>query len=226
MKYILTAGWDDGIADLTVRLVRERAEGKKVIWLISGGSNIPATVQIMDNIPTKHTDNLTIMLVDERYGKPGHSQSNWQQLLDAKIEQKHSTHLTILEDGLNEAGTVTKYNSLAKQAFKNNDLVIAQLGIGPDGHIAGLLPGSSSLKAKGALVAGFMSDEEPPKYRLTMTFDSLRKIDAAYCFAFGKPKRVAIKNLQDKLSLDEEPAQILKQIPEAYIYNDQIGHND
>lgn len=226
MKYILTAGWDDGIADLTERLVRELAEGKKVLWLISGGSNIPAIVQIMYNVPTKLSTNLTILLADERYGDVGHPKSNWQQLLDAGLTPKNSTQLTILEDGLSQNETVEKYNSLASKAFADNSLVIAQLGIGPDGHIAGLLPESSSLDAKDVLVTGFMSSEEPPIYRLTMTFEALRKINAAYCFAFGKPKRAAIKNLQDNLSLNDEPAQIIKQIPEAYIYNDQIGQHD
>lgn len=226
MKFILTAGWDDGIADLTERLVRELVNGKKVLWLTSGGSNIPATVQIMENIPTTPSKNLTVLLADERFGEVGHQASNWNKLMQAGLDQKNTTLLPILERGQDEAKAVQKYNHLAEEAFANNDLVIAQLGIGPDGHIAGLLPRSSALKEESELVAGFLSDETPPMYRMTMTFKALRRIDVAYSFAFGKPKRQALTNLEySKLSLSDQPCQILRQIPEAYIYNDQIGNH-
>ncbi len=60
MKYILTAGWDDGVADLTERLVKELAGRKRVLWLVSGGSNIPASVQIMDNISGSLSEHLSV----------------------------------------------------------------------------------------------------------------------------------------------------------------------
>ena len=140
MQIILTAGWEDGVADLTERLVRELAAGKQVLWLVSGGSNIPASAQIMDNIPHDLSHNLTVMLVDERYGKLGHEESNWAQLMSAGFHSDEAKLLPVLQAGLSFEQTIERYSEITKVALANNEIIIAQLGIGPDGHIAGILP--------------------------------------------------------------------------------------
>lgn len=225
MQFILTAGWDDGTADLTERLVRELASGKKVLWLISGGSNIPATVQIMNTIPQKLRPKLTILLADERFGPEGHTDSNWQQLIESGLKPDGAKIYQVLKDGKSLELTVSDYNIAYETAVALNDLVIAQLGVGTDGHIAGLLLNSSALTATQS-IASFISDEKPPLSRLTITFAGFKQIDAAYCFAFGQPKAETLKKLQKRnIAIETQPAQILKQIPEAYLYNDQVGHH-
>lgn len=221
MKFILTAGWEDGVADLAERLVRELANGKRVLWLLSGGSNIPASVQIMENIPEEQSRNLSISLIDERYGPPGHSKSNWAQLMAAGFDAKHANLLPILQTGDSFEAAIEHFEQLATEAFDNHEVIIAQLGIGEDGHIAGILPGSPAAKEKKAFVTGY---EAPPLSRLTLTFPGLRRIHAAYAFAFGEPKKEALQTLQAKtVKLEKQPAQILKELPEAYLYNDQVG---
>jgi 6-phosphogluconolactonase/glucosamine-6-phosphate isomerase/deaminase len=83
LKFILTTSWEDGIADLTAHLITELRAGKRVLWLLSGGSNIRAIVEVMDSIDDSLTPNLSLLLADERFGPVGHHDSNWQQLLDA-----------------------------------------------------------------------------------------------------------------------------------------------
>lgn len=226
MKFVLTAGWDDGIADLTERLVKELAGNKKVLWLISGGSNIPASTQIMHNIPTNLSHNLTVILADERYGKVGHIDSNWHQLQQAGFDSKQAKCVEILSDELNLDQTEQRYNEIIKSALDNNDVVIGQLGVGPDGHIAGILIDSPAANVDDRLVTSYTSEEEPPLCRLTLTFEGLRNIDAAYCFAFGEPKKQTLRRLQKtRLPLTTQPAQILKNLNECYLYNDQVGHH-
>jgi 6-phosphogluconolactonase/glucosamine-6-phosphate isomerase/deaminase len=223
MQYILTAGWEDGVADLTVRLVRELASGKRVLWLVSGGSNIPASVQIMDNLSGALSQNLTVMLADERYGEPGHAESNWAQLLRAGFKQGQATLLPILQAGLNLKQTVARYNQLAKQAFADHDIIIAQLGVGRDGEICGIVANSPAALETTELIVSY---QDPPLARLTLTFAGLRQISAVYAFAFGQPKhKVLVSLATEPLTPDEQPAQILKQLPEAYVYNDQVGEH-
>jgi 6-phosphogluconolactonase/glucosamine-6-phosphate isomerase/deaminase len=222
MKYILTAGWDDGVADLTSRLVRELAGGRRVLWLTSGGSNIPSTVQIMDNIPPGQSKNLSVSLADERYGEPGHSDSNWAQLMQSDFKGKDAVLLPVLKPGNSFEETIISYNKLVEKAFADNDVIVAQLGIGSDGHVAGILPNSPATTAK-TLVAGY---EDPPLKRLTLTFPALSRVTAAYVFAFGEPKRKALAELHDKaLPPGKQPAQILNGLPEAYMYSDQVGEH-
>jgi 6-phosphogluconolactonase/glucosamine-6-phosphate isomerase/deaminase len=223
MKYILTTGWEDGVASLTERLVRELADGHHVLWLTSGGSNIPASVQIMGNISDELQQNLSVMPVDERHGEPGHADSNWGQLLKAGFKAGNATLLPLLQDGLSLEQTTERYNRMAAQAFSENRVIIAQLGIGDDGHLAGILPGSPASTETKALAVGYPSDPYP---RLTLTFPALRRVSAAYAFAFGNTKHRALKTLQTQsLGTDQQPAQILKQLPEAYLYSDQVGDN-
>jgi 6-phosphogluconolactonase/glucosamine-6-phosphate isomerase/deaminase len=223
MKYILTSGWDDGVADLTKRLVRELAEGKRVLWLVSGGSNIPASVQAMLNISDELSKGLSVSLIDERWGEPGHKDSNWQQLLDGGFDGKRARLLPVLRPGAGFERSAKDYDDLIKKAFDENDVVIGQLGIGPDGHIAGILPGSPAAAEEKALATGY---EAPPLKRLTLTFPAFRRLTAAYAFAFGAPKRQALESLQaGKPGLLEQPALILAELPEAYVYNDQVGEH-
>lgn len=223
MKYILTSGWDDGVADLTDRLVRELDGGKRVLWLVSGGSNIPASVRVMLNVPARLSKGLSVSLIDERWGKPGHKDSNWQQLLDAGFDGKRASLLPVLRPESDFKQAVKDFDGIISRAFDDNDVAIGQLGIGPDGHIAGILPGSAAARESKSLAAGY---EAPPLKRLTLTFPALRRLNAAYVFAFGEPKRQALMSLRSKRSdLTEQPAQILKELDEAYVYNDQAGED-
>jgi 6-phosphogluconolactonase/glucosamine-6-phosphate isomerase/deaminase len=221
MEFILTAGWDDGIAALTRRIADDLAAGKRVLWLVSGGSNVKPAARVTHNIGPRLKQNLSVLLADERYGPVGHPKSNWQQLMDAGFDAGEAKLMPVLKKGLDFAKTISHYEQLAEKAFRENDTVIAQLGIGTDGHIAGVLPGSPGVKEKKSLVVGF---EYPPLKRMTMTFQALRKVDVAYAFAFGEPKKPALTQLKnEKQPTAKQPAQILKQLPEAYIYNDQVG---
>jgi 6-phosphogluconolactonase/glucosamine-6-phosphate isomerase/deaminase len=223
MQYILTAGWEDGVADLTMRLVRELSAGKRVLWLLSGGSNIPASVQIMDNISGALSQNLTVMLADERYGPPGHAESNWAQLLSAGLKGGQATLLPILQANLTLEQTVARYRQLAGQALAAHEVVIAQVGIGRDAEICGIMANSPAALETTELIIGY---QDEPLTRLTLTFPALHQISAAYAFAFGKPKYKVLASLQaESLTPAEQPVQILKQLPEVYIYNDQIGEH-
>jgi hypothetical protein len=51
-------------------------------------------------------------------------------------------------------------------------------------------------------------------------------VTVAYLLAYGEDKRPALENLKTELPPNQQPAQILKDIAEAYVYNDQVGGND
>jgi 6-phosphogluconolactonase/glucosamine-6-phosphate isomerase/deaminase len=200
------------------RLVMELEGGRKVLWLVPGGSNILAVARITRLIPTELTSRLSIMLTDERYGALAHADSNWLQLEQANWEPKHATLLPVLT-GENLAATIKHYSNTFGHAVSDADIVIGLFGIGADGHIAGILPDSTAVRSK-ELVCAY---DSPPYKRLTLTFEAIRKIDAAYAFVFGADKYAALSTLySQELTLTQQPSQILKQLPEAYIYNNQI----
>jgi 6-phosphogluconolactonase/glucosamine-6-phosphate isomerase/deaminase len=220
MKFVKAEGWQPGIDALAKRLQTELTASKRVLWLIGGGSGIQATVAVMDALPAELTEHLSIFMTDERYGEVGHVNSNARQLTEAGFTPKEAIFVPMLQPGFSMDETQERYEQALKQAVEHADIVIAQSGIGPDGHIAGILPHSVAVNA-----SGWITSYEAPHYtRMTMTFEALRQIDTAYYMAFGDEKKPALTSLRDEnLSLDDQPAQILKEIKEAYVYNDQIG---
>jgi len=205
---------------LAKRLNKELSAKKRVLWLLSGGSNIAIEVAVMRRVPADLQPYLAIML-DERYGPFGHKDSNLQQLYDAGFAPGKATVVPALTpENLPLEAAAARYRAAAETAFASADVIIAQLGIGADGHISGILPGSAAVTAR-KLVAGYRTGELE---RITFTFTALKKVTAAYAFAFGEAKRGQLETLRDKkLPLKTQPAQILKHISEAYVYNDQMG---
>lgn len=197
-------------------------QDRKVLWLLSGGSNIAISVEAFNILkkeyPARIMPNLAVTLTDERYGKPGHHDSNWQHLLDAGFMMKDIWAVPVLSN-LPLDKTVEKYIENYKEMSHWADVVIGQFGIGPDGHIAGILPGSIAVTCK-ENACGY----DGGKFvRVTLTPHAIRSIDSAYTFAFGSSKKEAVEKLhKDDISISDLPAQVLKKIPESCLYSDQI----
>lgn len=219
MDFIRVATPVDGANALQARLIRELEDGNQVLWLVCGGSNIATIAQIMANIPENLTSRMIIGLTDERFGPVGHADSNWQQLDEAGFDAKLATRISVLTGDDSMQGTAEAYAAALRTVFATTDVVIGLFGMGADGHIAGILPFSEAA-ADESLVAAYNTDTYD---RITCTFDAIQHCDVAYVFAYGDSKKLALQNLEIELSLDEQPAQILKQLSEAYVYNDQIG---
>ena len=220
MLYVHTNGPKKGYTRLERQLIEELENGRRVLWLVCGGSNIAGIIQVMKNIPDRLTGGLVITLTDERYGPIGHADSNWRQLVDAGFEPKQAKTLPVLQPGMSLDETVEHYHELAHRAFDDADTVIATFGIGADGHIAGILPGSPAADEEEQWAAGY---DGGSFQRLTLTFPALRHIDTAYALSFGEAKKAALTRLQsENLLIKDQPAQILKELPEVYLYSDQI----
>ncbi|MDB5175197.1 MAG: hypothetical protein JWM81_55 [Candidatus Saccharibacteria bacterium] len=220
MQFIQTTDRSLGAAALRTRLIKELNEGLKVLWLVSGGSNIPLSVAVMNTLPEALTSKLTIMLIDERHGPVGHADSNGSQLLIAGFDHKQAHIVPVLVGDRTLEETRESYDTAARMAFTDADIVIGQMGIGVDGHIAGILPGSIALDSTD-FVAAYTTDEYA---RLTLTSHAIKRLNAAYVFAFGDDKTATLERLENEtLPYSEQPAQILKELPEVYIFNDLIG---
>jgi len=219
MKFIRTTGWDEGTQALGKRLASE-LKHKRVLWLVCGGSNIAAAVKVMDSLDEAVTVRLAIFLTDERFGELGHTHSNAKQLLDSGFHTKQAVFVPVLNAGFTQEETQERYAQALQTAFAHADIVIAQFGIGADGHIAGILPNSPATTAEEWVLAY----DAPPYTRVTLTFPALRQVDVAYALVMGEDKRTALHKLEtENLPLGEQPSQILKELPEAYVFSDQVG---
>jgi len=218
MQFIKSADSSIGENDLANSLVEELNKGP-VLWLISGGSNIALEVQILKKISPPLTKNLNIMLVDERLGPSGHKYSNYQQLLDSGLKLGQANFPNVLENYSSPLEALSRYNEVFTDLANKSSTIIGQLGIGTDGHIAGILPGSQAISS--AKIA--ITYDSPPYKRLTLTLKSLKNINQVYVFCFGLDKRPALERLlRSSEDVDSLPSKVLCEIKNVKVYNDQL----
>ncbi len=222
MKFIHADSAKECAKVLAERIILELNEQKKVLWLIAGGSNLPIATATMDLIRVEQNDEnlerLAVTLTDERYGKEGHKDSNFKQLLDEGFNTTGVQIVPILVKDLSVNQTVDLWGKKVTELISWADVVIAQFGMGTDGHIAGVVPHSVGVTSTAPAVAF----TDPKFTRISLPLPMLKIVNVAHAFVFGASKHEAIHNLKKELTLAEEPAQILKQIEEAHLYSDQV----
>lgn len=209
----------NGAQALTHSLTKALQLHEHVLWLVCGGSSITIASEVMQALPDELTSKLVIMLTDERYGSVGHKDSNYLQLQEVGFDPKQATFIPTLSNSLDLLDTAAEFGQRFTREADKADLTIAMFGIGSDGHIAGILPGSMAV-TENAAACGY---DAGTFQRITLTFPSLMRIQIAYAFVYGAEKQQALSRLRHQdIPTSEQPSQILKSIPEAYVYNDQV----
>jgi len=213
----------DAVTAIAGRISDELLRGKRVLWLVSGGSNVGLQVQIMNEVRAKAADRLeglAILPMDERYGEYGHKDSNSQQMREAGFDPGKATWVDVLTHNVPFDQTVSFYSDVATTAFANAGVVVSQFGLGPDAHIAGLLPDSPAISAEPVVVIGY---EWSDYIRLTLSPEMLKTVQVGYVPAFGENKRTALKRLKkNDEPFEKLPAKLLYDLPEVYVYTDKL----
>lgn len=219
MKFVQTDA-PEVIESMSAQLIDLLESHGRVLWLVPGGSNVSIVVHVHSLVPKSLQPRLAVLLMDERYGAFDHVNSNLHQLTQAGFHPGASTVVPVLVPGMDFEATIDRYKNVIATALKEATAVYAFFGMGPDGHIAGILPGSPAVKST-KLVTGYETDEY---MRITITPAAIKRITSASLVAFGDAKQPALKTLATKkLSYSRQPAQLLKLIPDVTVYNDQIG---
>ena len=115
--------------------------------------------------------------------------------------------------------TATDYSQMLKADLKNTDYSVALAGMGADGHIMGIKPKSPSTNS-GHLAAGYKWDDF---VRLTATPKFVEQLDEVVVYAMGLEKWPQFDDLEKGIKLDDQPAQVLKQVKKVTIFNDYKG---
>jgi 6-phosphogluconolactonase/glucosamine-6-phosphate isomerase/deaminase len=216
MQYIYSADAQLAIEHLVQRITTLLNEGKKVLWLVSGGSGGKVTVEVSKELLDTNLKDLYVTLSDERYGDVDHANENWNLLLQDGLLLPGATLYRPLQ-GLSRQKTTERYNEWITDTTKSVNYVIGIFGIGSDGHTAGIKPYSDVVEAE-AFVADFTGEDFE---RMTITPAYFDHIDEAVIQAFGADKHAVIQQLQtQELFAAAQPAQLLKNIPVATFYSD------
>ena len=219
MHRLVVTNVEDATKAIARGLDRALKSKLKVLWLLSGGSNVSVEAAVYKFLEHATPEKLTISLTDERFVPMDSPNNTWHALLDAGLNgQKARLEPPVVDWNLSLEKAAQDWEGRLKAAMDSADVVVGEFGVGADGHTAGILPHTPGVRENEALVLGYKgSDFE----RLTTTPAVFRKVDLAVVVAIGKAKKAVLKRMPTDISAEEQPAQLLLGAKELIVYTDQ-----
>lgn len=161
-----------------------------------------------------------VAMVDERFGSRLHDKSNEKMIREtgfwSYLEKKKIPFYSILR--FHPKGVASNfakgYDRKVKYLLGHFSEKIAILGIGKDGHTAGIAPNredfTNPLFSKSLWVGSFSDPRSMEEggfgTRITLTFKALTEMDVLLILAFGKEKKEALSKMFSRGALEEIPA--------------------
>ncbi|MEI7653558.1 MAG: 6-phosphogluconolactonase [bacterium] len=206
--------------------------------LLSAGSWVPVYEHISKLPEILDCSHITVGLVDERWVSSDHADRNEKQIRNSKLVQylelRGALFIPMIQDIEKDMKADADLVSQLYTGMKNERVnLFITIGIGTDGHIAGILPTSdkSSFDRRYLTPAPVVYYEtrpeettNPHRQRLTITPDFIRSANEVIVYASGTGK----KSVLDRLLRGNEqtysfPAQLLTEMGEkATLFTDQL----
>jgi 6-phosphogluconolactonase len=187
------------------RLLAEAAERGETIVLTGGSSIGRAYEQAASAQPD--WGKASVWWGDERCVAPDDERSNYllakRTLLD-RLEKQPDVHR--IRGELQPADAAGEYD----KALDGKELELLLLGLGPDGHVASLFPGTPQLHERRRRVTSGEARLEPYVDRVTMTMPTLLSAARIVFLVTGEGKAAAVEGAFAGPVGDEAPASLLR----------------
>ncbi len=208
--------------------ILENNKDKPVLLLLSGGS----AFSLVDNLDVGQ--NVTVGVLDERYSDD-ESINNFSQLMKTDFYKKAQLVGCKFIDtrflGESQQVATDRFENILRD-WKNQNSegkVIITQGIGPDGHTAGIMPYPedeeffrNNFQSDNWVASYDTKNKNPYPLRITTTITFLIDVvDISIVYAVGEKKKKPLYDLQNKGSIAEVPARVLKKMKEVVIFTDQ-----
>lgn len=183
------------------------------VLFLSGGSTPKSLYEILAKEKKLRVG--AVALVDERFGKKMHDSSNEKMIkktgLIGFLKKQKIPFYSILENK-SISKTSKVYEKQVLKLFKKYKNKVAILGIGADGHTAGI-PAIPKISKKIILdktsQVAFYNDDEKYGKRITITFNALENFDSLIVLVFGKEKKKALELMFIRGLIEQIPARFL-----------------
>lgn len=198
------------------------------LLLISGGSSLRVMYDLSMSVDIS-LSHVTIGFVDERFDS---AHSNFAELMtmfpDAMpaLASRGAKWIDTRPKKQNEREMAEWYETTLLSFASHRWIIL--LGMGVDGHIAGIFPDEedvfrSRFVATTRWVVGYESHNRFPK-RFTLTFPALSRAEMLLAYIAGKEKKDTLRTaLFDDLPLHQCPASFFKKTPQpCEIYTDIV----
>lgn len=200
------------------------------LLLLSGGS----ALSFLKSIKTKYLgEYLTISVLDERYSQDP-KVNNFAQIKTTSFyksaKRSNCTFFDTTLDNKTAFEMAKEFEAFLRTWLAKNPkgTILATLGLGEDGHTAGIMPFPNNEKDFEMLflserLAVFYDAEEKNKYplRITTTLTFFEKINHAVCLVLGEKKKNALTDIiSSKKDYNKIPGLVLQRIKDLQIFTD------
>lgn len=186
------------LADAAARVVRDVAaqaiaDRGRFRVALPGGRTPRALLQRLASEPyCSHVEwgRVVVLFTDERAVPPDHSESNYRLVREALLDPlgaEAPLARRMAADSPDLAQAARDYSIELEQPL---DLIV--LGVGEDGHIASLFPGSPLVLERQARVGTVIDSPKPPFRRLTLLPRALAEARSVLVLATGSAKASAV----------------------------------
>ena len=204
-----------------------------ILLLLSGGS----AFKVLDYVSTDALGgNVTVSMIDDRYSE-NQEVNNFSQLLKHDFTKKCTdAGCYIFGTQVNVRETMAEHEQRYERMLKDwteknpEGKVIALMGIGTDGHTAGIMPFPENKPVFDNLfeheedyaVAYDAKEKTEHPLRMTVTNNFLRKhVDYAVVYATGDEKREALENvISETGEIHVTPARVIREMEDVELFTD------
>lgn len=214
----MTNYFHSAVIQITQAVAAASQRQQPVLLLLSGGSAAQLIPELFSALEPYQLQ-LTISLADERYVAIGSEASNWSAV-DAVRNRLPDAQFWPILRGENRSHTAAAFDGFLQDAIHGGSSIIGLMGIGADGHIAGIKPHSPACESMSNAI-GFRGDDFE---RITITGRFFEKITHVTVYAQGIQKAFIIDKLQQDIAPVEMPAQYVKQAANyKIVYNNEVA---
>jgi 6-phosphogluconolactonase len=192
---------------VTALVDAQAARGSASVVLTGGGIGV-ATLRELADSPARDAvdwDALDVWWGDERFLPAGHRERNETQAREALLDQVpvdpgrvHPMAASDGGDGEDLDGAAERYGDELAKASRPEDhgpvptFDVLLLGVGPDGHVASLFPGSPAVYDD-RIVIPVRAAPKPPPTRLSLSTTAINAAREVWLIAAGEEKAAAAR---------------------------------
>jgi len=219
---LVVGGMDTIAAEMVMEFERLAAAGPLACGLTGGG----AGMIILGALRTARVDwsRVSLFWTDERAVPPTHTDSGVglvHRMLIARLKGQPGPRLFPMpatEPDLEHAAA--EYDAQLAEALGGDGLDLAIVGIGEDGHVAGLFPRHAALAATSRVVA-VADAPRPPVRRLTLSLPFLVRSHRVWIVAVGPRKLPLVQAAIGRTGGQTPFHQLARQARDVTIFTDQ-----
>ena len=216
-------------AESLVELITSCADRQTIAVGLCGGRSVggllSASIPLLEKITPDLQKKIHFFMLDERVVPLDSPDSNFglvnKSFFEPLITTKSFTKDQIHPFEATPENVQERCDLYLKELESKGGFAVIILGMGEDGHVAGLFPKHPGFLNKDKKFVHFTGSPKPPPVRMSASVSLLKEAKGAVLLAIGDGKREAYRNYMDlDVSANECPAKLVDTIRDLCIVTD------